>query len=443
MLTELAALYLIHCANFVLPLITTPFLTRVLGPGSWGLLAFFQAFGQILILVIEYGFGFSATRDLARNRGSCKFRSSTLEGVFGGKLIVLTGTMVITLFCWRFVPIFRDHGLLLLCGSLMGATGGLNLNWYFQGIGRIRLQAGIETSARALSTVLICWLVRSPADNWIPLAVFALSYLISVVLGLSIACRDTPILKPSFAGGVAALRNGFPFFIYRASVSACTAGNGIVLGFSAPPTVLGYYAGAERVIRALLGLFQPLSQFLYATLNHTMANSARDARRIHRLGAATFVSVSLLLSIGVWAAAPLIVKLLLGSRFSASVPALKVLSLLLPLAAITNSLGLQWMVPLGFDKAFTRIAVAAAIADVVLAISLSHPFQALGVCWAVVLSELAAALLCFGFLRRQGLMSLSSAPGAVTVPSGTPPPQYKPLKFNGRARENHENCCNL
>ncbi|MFX9912081.1 oligosaccharide flippase family protein, partial [Acinetobacter baumannii] len=64
------ALYGVQIANYLFPLITVPYLARVLGPKGWGMVAFAQAFGQYLMLVVEYGFSLSATREVARSRDS-------------------------------------------------------------------------------------------------------------------------------------------------------------------------------------------------------------------------------------------------------------------------------------------------------------------------------------------------------------------------------------
>jgi PST family polysaccharide transporter len=63
---NVASLYGVQFANYLLPLITIPYLTRVLGVATWGLVAFAQAFGAYASIGIEYGFHLSATRAVAK-----------------------------------------------------------------------------------------------------------------------------------------------------------------------------------------------------------------------------------------------------------------------------------------------------------------------------------------------------------------------------------------
>ena len=65
-----ASLYLVQACRKLIPLVTLPYLARVLGPSGWGDVAFTQSMGEFIAIFIEFGFLLSATRDLAQNRSS-------------------------------------------------------------------------------------------------------------------------------------------------------------------------------------------------------------------------------------------------------------------------------------------------------------------------------------------------------------------------------------
>ena len=65
---SLASLYGVHAFNYLVPLFTLPYLARVLGAAEWGAFAFADAYGRVVGLVIEYGFGLSAAREVSRIR---------------------------------------------------------------------------------------------------------------------------------------------------------------------------------------------------------------------------------------------------------------------------------------------------------------------------------------------------------------------------------------
>jgi len=62
---DIALLYGVQCTRYFLPLVQVPFLARVLEPTGWGAMAFAQGFSAYLMLIVEYGFNLSATREIA------------------------------------------------------------------------------------------------------------------------------------------------------------------------------------------------------------------------------------------------------------------------------------------------------------------------------------------------------------------------------------------
>ena len=63
---NILSLFVLQGANYILPLVTIPYLVRVLGPANFGRIAFAQAFIQYFVMLTDYGFNLSATRDIAR-----------------------------------------------------------------------------------------------------------------------------------------------------------------------------------------------------------------------------------------------------------------------------------------------------------------------------------------------------------------------------------------
>src|SRR5580704_19568321 len=84
-----ASLYGVQIATYAVPLVTIPYLARVLGVSGWGLVAIAQGFGSYIALLGEYGFGLSATREVARQRDDREKLADIFAGVLGAKLALL------------------------------------------------------------------------------------------------------------------------------------------------------------------------------------------------------------------------------------------------------------------------------------------------------------------------------------------------------------------
>ncbi|MBW6395363.1 flippase [Thermus sp. SYSU G05001] len=406
---NIVALYGVHFANYLFPLVTFPYLARVLGPKEWGLLAFTQAFGGYLNLLVEYGFGLSATREVAQSRDALRRRAELLAGVLGAKVLLSFLALGVGLLIGWLIPVFRDHPQVLWAGVFWALATAFSPTWYFQGLERMRLVASLEVGAKALVLILIFLGVKGPDDTWKVLALQGGASLVATLLALFLAYREVPFLLPKPKGVWEALRLGWSMFFFRSAVSLYTLGNTFILGLFAPPQVVGYYAGAEKISKAFLGLLSPVSQALYPRLSHLARSAPLEAARLARLGLWTMGLGGVVLGLGVWALAPLLVRLFLGEGYEAAVLPLRILALLVPLIALSNVLGIQWMLPLGLDRPFNAIIVGAGLINLVLAVFLAPRLFHVGMALAVVVSELLVTLSMWLYLRRQGKDPLALA----------------------------------
>ena len=120
---NIAALYGMHVARYLLPLVVVPYLARVLTPSGWGKVAFAQGFSAYLMLVVEYGFNLSATREVARLRGDREKVAAILAGVTGAKFLLAALCVLAGWTAVRWVPLFRNDQALLWAAIFAGATG--------------------------------------------------------------------------------------------------------------------------------------------------------------------------------------------------------------------------------------------------------------------------------------------------------------------------------
>lgn len=116
------------------------------------------------------------------------------------------------------------------------------------------------------------------------------------------------------------------------------------------------------------------------------------------------------MAIVVFFAASLLVRIILGGDFAPAVPVLRILALLLPIVGLNFALGVQWMVPLGLDRAFNIITFLAGLINIGLAVVLASTYKDIGMAWTVVCAELFVAVSLYGVLRSRRLDPLSYRP---------------------------------
>jgi len=395
------ALYGVHSVNYLLPLITIPYLARILGPANWGLLAFAQAFALYLNLILEYGFNLSATREVARAQGNKETLSDLLSGVIGAKIFLIIACFTLSLLAKNWMGPFREHPE-LFWGALFWALGqAFNPLWYYQGLERMRFAAALDISTKILATIGVFLIVRAPEHGWKVLFLQGSASFLSTFLSMSFAYREISFRFPSVLSSVKALRLGWTMFLFRSSVSLYTVGNTFVLGLFVPGQIVAYYAGAEKLSKALVGLLIPINQALYPRLSHLAQNDKAQAARLARTSFFFMAGLGLAMGLIAFIGAPLWTRILLGPGFSQAVPVLRILSVLPFLIAMSNVLGIQWMLPLGLDSQFNKIILGAGLINIVLAVLLAPSYAHIGMAWAVVTAEVFVTASIYYLLKKQ------------------------------------------
>ncbi len=391
-----AALYGVQAVRKVLPLILIPYLAWRLGPSGWGMVAFTQSMAEFAVLVIEFGFNLSATREIAQNRDNRKALGEIMSGVLGAQAFLALAGITLIGVVSQCVPTLRAEPRLVAAGIFYAVGQGMIPLWFFQGLERMRLSAALEVSGRLVGLAAVFLFVHSPKDTWITLFIQGIAPTLTTIAGLFVAFRTIPFVMPGRALILSALRRGWPLFVFRSAESLYGVGNSFLLGLFATPAEVGYFASAEKISRAIFGLLNPIRDALYPRISHLTHHSPAGATRLARIGSAVMITGGILLGAGTFAFSSTLIRIFMGQAFAPAVLVLKIFSVLPLLLSITHSAGIQWLLPRGRDAELNRIILLAGALNVVLAVSLAPHFAHLGMAWAVVCSE---AFVCIGTVR--------------------------------------------
>ncbi len=394
------ALYSVQFFEYVLPMLTMPYLARVLHPAGWGLVVYAQNFAGWLVLVLEYGFGFSATREIAQRRdhpGEC---AEVAAGVAGAEILLLVPAVLMALTARFTAPEFREHPGYLWLALLVALAQGVRPFWYFQGLESMRFPALLNVGGRCFYTIGIFLFVASPETAWVVLLLqgSAAAIVTSIIFGAMY--RKVAFEWPSPRAAAAALKMGWTIFLSRSAVSLYALANTFILGFFVNSTQVAYYGGAERVVLIVAAMTGPFLQALYPRMSHLALRDRASAAQTARLSLLVSVAGGLVLTGGVFAGAPLIVRVLFGPSYTPAIVVLRIASLVVPLVAASNIMGMQWMLPLGMDHMFNRVVVTAGLLNLFLATLLSYRFGPMGTAWAVVASQSTVTLGMWMSLQR-------------------------------------------
>jgi polysaccharide transporter, PST family len=415
-------LYAVQACTYVLPMLTFPYLSRVLKPAGWGAVLFANSIGLFIVIFVEYGFDLSATREAARFANDKARLRELVSGVLGAKLTLgllgVLGALIARPFTMRVAP----SPALFWASTLWGVGQGVNMLWYFQGLQRMKWAGGLDITGRIIATISIFALVHKPEDGWKVMAAQAVGSTVAHAITVVTAYREVGFCWPRFHLVWQALRLGWPMFLFRASQSLLGSSNGLILGFFDSPAAVGLFGGADKIRQVANQAVWPISQAIFPHQAQQVQGDPASGVRLVRRSLLYLGGLGTALGLVVLFTAPLIVRIVLGSAFLPAVPALRIFSLVIPLSTVTGILAFQWLLPLGFDKGFNIVVLSTGILNVVLGILLVSKFGVTGMAVAVTVAEIYNVIGFDMVVRLKGLSPFSRIKTPTLENVGVPTP---------------------
>ncbi|MDK2922247.1 MAG: hypothetical protein PWR24_1804 [Desulfonauticus sp.] len=408
LLENFISLSVLQGVNYILPLITFPYLVRVLGVEKFGLLAFATATVTYFQILTDYGFNLSATREISIHREN----KEKVQEIFSSVMIIKFGLLILSfvlliILILSFDKFRKDWEVFILSfGMVVGQV--LFPVWFFQGMEKMKYITILNIFAKLLFTVAIFIFVKEQSDYLKVPLLNSLGFILAGTLALWVVFRDFGInfTIPNMSAIKHQLIEGWHIFISTVAISLYTVSNTFILGILTNNTIVGYYSAAERIVKAIQGLLNPVSQAIYPYVSKLVHESKEMGIKFVRKLTLMIGSISFFLSLILFVFADLIVKIFLGNQYLESIIVLRILSWLIFIIALSNIFGIQTMLPFNHKKAFSKILIRASIINLILAFILVPIYKHIGTSIAVLISEIFVTLSMFMYLQNKGIKVL-------------------------------------
>lgn len=265
LLSNFFSLSVLQVLSYILPLLTLPYLVRVLGTEKFGLVMFAQAFIIFFHIFVDFGFNLSATREISLNRNDKEKITEIFSSVMLIKAALITISFIIlSVIVFSFRKFSNDWELYYL-SFLWVAGQALFPFWFFQGIERMKYVTIVNIVSKLTFTLLIFIVIQDQSDYiYVPL-VNGIGFLLGGVISLYIVYKtfNQKFKIYSFKTVKKYFLDSAQFFLSRVSVSIYTSSNAFVLGLHTNNIMVGHYVIAEKLYGALQSFYEPISQVLY------------------------------------------------------------------------------------------------------------------------------------------------------------------------------------
>ena len=401
-MNNVASLSALQGITYLLPIIILPYLFRVLGAEKFGLIAFAQAFVQYFMILTDYGFSVSATKEISLYRHEHAKVNEAFSAVMTVKIALAFLSLLALGIIVYFIPKFRNDWMVyvLSFGAVVGNT--IFPVWFFQGTEKMKHIADLNIAGGIIFAFLIFFFVRGPQDYLMVPLLNSCVFLITGLLGQYIVFRRFRVAF-KFQGYKNIRRQlaaGWDIFISIAAINAYTTTRVFAIGLLTNNTVTGLYSIAEKIS----GLCQtfPLASFsqaLFPRLSRIFhKNKLRALEIMQRLQHIT-INIALICLPLIFIFAHLIVRVACGRDYPATVLSLRLL-LISVFFISANAFRVQFLLVCGKTHIYSRIHVIMAMIGLPLIFLLIHSFSYVGAAVAAVAIEAGIFIITYITVKR-------------------------------------------
>lgn len=401
--------------NMIFPLITYPYISRVLSASGLGRVNFFTSVANYAILFASLGLGTYGIRAVAKVRDNNDELAKTTK-----ELVVLNGiatlvVMVIYIALAAMVPRFYNNLPLVIVNGIWIATTPWGMNWLYSGLEQYSYITKRTVAFKLISLILIFFFVKTKSDylNYAAILVFA-----NVGAFLCNYLNAKKFIKP-YAGKLSLrkhLRPTITLFASALAVSVYTNLDMIMLGFIRDDYQVGLYTIAVKAQTVLLALVNALSTVLLPRLSFYISEQRyEEFNIILKKSMSVIFIITLSLTTFFILTAQNCVYILGGKSFEKATLSMQILMPILIISGFSNITGNQILIPQGKDSSFMHAVVSGSVVAFILNLILMKPLGAIGGSIATLLAEMVQMSVQLYYARVEVLNNFQFKPIAKTL----------------------------
>lgn len=353
LLTNIFSQSVVQLANYAIPLLVIPYVTRIFGPQIFGTACYAQNIAAYFTFLVNFGFGLAATQEVAISKDNQESLQSIFFTVVSVKSLLLLLSFAILFGLYFFVPQVHANFLLFVVAALFNIGCVLFPDWFYQGMERMALMSLFVFFIRLLGLVLVFAFVSSPDDVLYYLLALSLANIVVGLVAFVFVIRKYQLhfSLPKNIFKTTVVSKSVPAFLNAFFVN-CNMLVGItLLGYYCSDYEVGIYAGAQKIITAVVMVAsEPIVWSLYPRMSKRFAADKVDGLNYMWRCLAPITVFALVASLAVYFVSPFVVGLMLGEKFQQSVDLVCLLSPLVFLYTIATTLTVQGLFGLQLHK---------------------------------------------------------------------------------------------
>lgn len=374
-------LSLLQVAGYVFPLITMPYLARVIGVEGFGKIAFAMAVMVWIQTIADWGFNLTATRDVAQNRDDTNKVSEIFSNVLWARCLLMGLSFVVLLLLIVAIPTFHENWEVLLVSFLIIPGHILFPDWFFQAVEKMKYITVLNVLTKLIFTLAIFVFIKEPGDYILQPLLSALGFAVSGVIALYIILRrwGYKLYAPKFGTIIETIKSSTDIFINNLAPNLYNSLSVVLLGIFSGGIANGIYDGANKFINIVCNILNALTRAFFPFLARKKEHFSMYVKIV--------LSIAVVTSAAMWFAAPWLVDILLSPEFSESVIPIRILSISLIFYVMSSAYGSCNLIINKRERVLRQLTVLCSVIGLIIAVPLIYFYSYVGVALTVAISR--------------------------------------------------------
>ncbi len=378
--------------NMLMPLITAPYIARVLGAQTLGTYTFTFTIAGYFLLFANLGFSFHGRRIIAANKGNRTEVSKAFAEIYSLQTITAASVTIFYLL-YIFLVAESSYRILLLVQTFYVASAIADVSWLFFGVENFKTTSIRNFAIKFITVVAMFLFVKSPDDVIVYALIMAGGTLLSqIVLWIGVP-SIVDIKREFWKLKLIHVKRSLILFVPVIAVSLYTVMDKLMLGSIGSMEELAFYENAHKVISIPIGLITAFETVMLPRMVNLTAKV--DTYRVNKLLDESFSLVMMAgapMMCGLIAVSDLLTTVMFGSAFERTGNVMMILAITILFASWAGVIRKEILVPRNMDKEYVISVFLGAVINMVLNFILISKFGAIGAAYATVAAEASVCI---------------------------------------------------
>ncbi|MCG3879592.1 flippase [Psychrobacter sp. Ps6] len=374
-------LMLLQIASYIFPLLTIPYLARVIGVEGFGKIAFAAAVIVWFKTISDWGFNYTATRDVALSKENLNKVSEIFSNVLWARIVLMFISLLILMIAIAFIPYFRENKNILLVSFLLIPGNIIFPEWFFQAMERMKFITILSLSSKLVFTLLVFVFIKEKSDFILQPLFISLGFIVSGLIAMYIilAKWKIKIHRPKLIEIFKTIKGSTDVFINNIMPNLYNSFSVVLLGFYGGSVANGLLDAGSKFINISQQFLLIVSRVFFPLLSRKIDS--------HNLYAKINIYLSIFACISLLILAPFIIRFFYTEEFVSAVIILRIMSISIIFSALISTFGTNFMIVKGYEKKLRNITVVCSFIGFVSAFPLVILYGYIGAAITITLTR--------------------------------------------------------